>query len=189
MGSRSSSIGGFAAQIRFQPTRRDEHAIDATSSNALTGFGASTRPENRLTLNAAHTLNAAQECFVRKDGCDGQHLGLRAAKDLHMRLIAFLATFLLLPHLSFAQESALERHGEQLLRTECARCHAIGRSGTSPNSEAPPFRQLSRKYPIDGLAEALAEGLSVGHAEMPEFVFDADEVAAIIAYLKSIQER
>jgi mono/diheme cytochrome c family protein len=140
-------------------------------------------------LNAAHTLNAAQECFVRKDGCDGQHLGLRAAKDLHMRLIAFLATFLLLPQLSFAQESALERHGEQLLRTECARCHAIGRSGTSPNSEAPPFRQLSRKYPIDGLAEALAEGLSVGHAEMPEFVFDADEVAAIIAYLKSIQER
>jgi len=106
-----------------------------------------------------------------------------------MLVIPFLAAFSLLPQLSLAQESALERRGEELLRTECARCHAIGRSGTSANSEAPPFRQLSRKYPIDGLAEALAEGLSVGHAEMPEFVFDADEVAAIIAYLKSIQER
>lgn len=114
---------------------------------------------------------------------------LRAVKDLHMLVIPFLVASSLLPQLSLAQESALERRGEELLRTECARCHAIGRSGTSPNSEAPPFRQPSRKYPIEGLAEALAEGLSVGHAEMPEFVFDADEVAAIIAYLKSIQER
>jgi len=35
----------------------------------------------------------------------------------------------------------------------------------------------------------LAEGISVGHGEMPEFVFEASDVAAIIAYLKSIQER
>jgi hypothetical protein len=40
-----------------------------------------------------------------------------------------------------------------------------------------------------GLAEALAEGIFVGHPDMPEFVFEADEVGAILAYLKSIQER
>ena len=28
-----------------------------------------------------------------------------------------------------------------------------------------------------------------GHPEMPEFQFDADDVGAIIAYLKSIQQR
>jgi hypothetical protein len=35
----------------------------------------------------------------------------------------------------------------------------------------------------------LAEGLFVGHPDMPQFVFDAQDVGAIIAYLKSIQER
>jgi mono/diheme cytochrome c family protein len=47
---------------------------------------------------------------------------------------------------------------------------------------------LSRKYPIEGLAESLAEGLSVGHPDMPEFVFEPDDIAAILAYLNSIQE-
>jgi mono/diheme cytochrome c family protein len=82
-----------------------------------------------------------------------------------------------------------ERRGEELLRENCARCHAIGRTGPSPHPSAPPFRTLSQKYPIDGLAEALAEGFSVGHPDMPEFTFEPDEVAAIIAYLKSIQEQ
>jgi cytochrome c len=34
----------------------------------------------------------------------------------------------------------------------------------------------------------LGEGLSVGHPDMPEFVFDPEDVGAILAYLKSIQE-
>jgi cytochrome c len=84
---------------------------------------------------------------------------------------------------------SLERSGEELLRAKCARCHAILRTGESPHSAAPEFRTLSRRYPIEGLAESLAEGLSVGHSDMPEFVFETDEIAAILAYLKSIQER
>ena len=35
----------------------------------------------------------------------------------------------------------------------------------------------------------LAETRSVGHPDMPEFVFEPDQVAAILAYLKSIQQR
>jgi len=81
------------------------------------------------------------------------------------------------------------RRGEALLTTNCARCHAVGRSGVSPHPEAPPFRTLSRKFKVEGLAEALAEGISTGHPDMPEFVFEADEVGAIIDYLKSIQQR
>jgi hypothetical protein len=54
---------------------------------------------------------------------------------------------------------------------------------------APPFRTLARKYPIDELAESLAEGLSVGHPDMPEFVFEPDDIIAILAYLNSIQEQ
>jgi hypothetical protein len=29
----------------------------------------------------------------------------------------------------------------------------------------------------------------VGHPDMPEFIFESEDVGAIIAYLKSIQER
>jgi len=36
--------------------------------------------------------------------------------------------------------------------------------------------------------EALAEGLSVGHPDMPEFVFEVEDGGAILAYLRSIQE-
>jgi mono/diheme cytochrome c family protein len=81
------------------------------------------------------------------------------------------------------------RRGEALLTTNCARCHAVGRSGVSPHPQAPAFRTLSRKFKVEGLAEALAEGISTGHPDMPEFVFEADEVGAIIDYLKSIQQR
>ena len=79
--------------------------------------------------------------------------------------------------------------GEFLLATNCARCHAVGRAGTSPHPEAPPFRTLSRRYKIEGLAEALAEGLSTGHPDMPEFVFAPEDVGPIIKYLQSIQQQ
>jgi len=86
-------------------------------------------------------------------------------------------------------EQASTRRGEALLTANCARCHAVGRSGASAHPEAPPFRTLSRKFKIEGLAEALAEGIFTGHPDMPEFVFEPDEVGAIIHYLQSIQQR
>jgi len=91
--------------------------------------------------------------------------------------------------LANAEESNLEGRGKELLDARCAHCHAIARTGESPHSAAPPFRTLSRKYPIDELAESLAEGLSVGHPDMPEFVFEPDDITAILAYLNSIQEQ
>jgi cytochrome c len=91
---------------------------------------------------------------------------------------------------ALAQEAtAPAGRGELLLTRNCARCHAVGRTGASPHPAAPPFRTLSRKYKIEGLAEALAEGLSTGHPDMPEFVFAPDDVGAIIDYLKSIQQQ
>ena len=87
------------------------------------------------------------------------------------------------------QASTPTRRGEALLTANCARCHAVGRSGASAHPEASPFRTLSRKFKIEGLAEALAEGIFTGHPDMPEFVFEPDEVGAIIDYLQSIQQR
>jgi mono/diheme cytochrome c family protein len=79
--------------------------------------------------------------------------------------------------------------GEDLLTRDCARCHAVGRTGSSPRSDAPAFRTLGKRYPIESLEEALGEGIMSGHPDMPEFNFEADQVGAIIAYLKSIQQR
>jgi cytochrome c len=108
----------------------------------------------------------------------------------HRRVILAVSAMVLVGLPTLAQDRAQpERQGQALLAKNCSRCHAISRTGASPHPEAPPFRTLSRKYPIEGLAEALAEGISVGHPDMPEFIFEADEVGAILAYLKSIQER
>lgn len=80
-----------------------------------------------------------------------------------------------------------EQRGATLARANCARCHAVGRSGASPLREAPPFRELHTRYPVEDLGEALAEGIRTGHPSIPEFRFDADEGAALIAYLKSLE--
>jgi mono/diheme cytochrome c family protein len=88
---------------------------------------------------------------------------------------------------SAQDDTALKMRGHALLATNCSRCHAIEPTGSSNHPEAPPFRTLSRKYPVEWLAEALAEGLSTGHPDMPEFKFEIEDVDAILAYLQSIQ--
>jgi cytochrome c len=91
---------------------------------------------------------------------------------------------------AFASAAAAQdiKRGDTLLARDCGRCHATGRTGDSPRKDAPAFRTLARLYPIDALEEALGEGIMSGHPDMPEFKFDADDVGAIIAYLKSIQQ-
>jgi len=79
--------------------------------------------------------------------------------------------------------------GRIIAEENCARCHAIGRTGDSPHKDAPAFRDLSQRYPIDNLAEAFAEGLNVGHADMPEFRLTAEQTEALLSYLQSIQDK
>jgi mono/diheme cytochrome c family protein len=91
------------------------------------------------------------------------------------------------PVRAHAAEKSLIDKGEVLVKKNCSPCHAIGKEGDSPHKEAPPFRTLSAKYPIDDLAESLAEGIVSGHPDMPIFVFGPHEVEAVIQYLGSIQ--
>jgi mono/diheme cytochrome c family protein len=100
--------------------------------------------------------------------------------------VLFLAAFV---PATVAQEVKQDvKRGETLLTRDCGRCHAVARTGDSPRQDAPAFRTLGRLYPVDSLEEALGEGIMSGHPDMPEFKFDADDVGAIIAYLKSIQQ-
>ena len=86
-------------------------------------------------------------------------------------------------------EASATMPGRQIADNLCARCHAIGLEGDSPHADAPPFRTLSEKYPVRMLEEALAEGITVGHEDMPEFQLEADQVEQLIVYLESIQAK
>ncbi|HZT47797.1 MAG TPA: cytochrome c [Hyphomicrobiaceae bacterium] len=84
-----------------------------------------------------------------------------------------------------AETSSLER-GRAIAVQNCARCHATGATGDSPVSAAPPFRVLPQRYPVENLAEALAEGIVTGHAEMPEFRFPPADIDALLGYIDSL---
>ena len=100
-------------------------------------------------------------------------------------LLASVVVLLALgPGLARAQQQVED--GKAILEKNCARCHATGSADASPLAQAPPFRDLHKKYPVAQLAEALAEGITTGHADMPEFIFEPNEIDAILAYLESL---
>ena len=84
-----------------------------------------------------------------------------------------------------AQSSPAAR-GETMAQKLCARCHAVKREGASPMGLAPPFRELPKRYPVDNLAEALAEGIVTGHPAMPQFTFTPREIEALLTYIASL---
>jgi mono/diheme cytochrome c family protein len=83
--------------------------------------------------------------------------------------------------------AASVEHGRALAATSCGACHAIDRSGASPNPKAPPFRTLGQSYPVEDLEESLAEGIVTGHRQMPQFQFSPSDVEDLVAFLKSLQ--
>lgn len=78
--------------------------------------------------------------------------------------------------------------GKTLVELNCARCHAVDRTSESKHADAPPFRTLSQRYPIDALEEAFAEGISTGHPDMPEFVATPGQIGAILDYISSLND-
>jgi cytochrome c len=89
-----------------------------------------------------------------------------------------------------AQQNARRmEEGRWLTDVHCGECHAIGRTGTSKHPEAPALRTLSQNYPVFALKGPLAEGITVGHPDMPEYRFRPEDVSAILAYLETIQPK
>lgn len=113
----------------------------------------------------------------------------RFRTNARIALVALDIALLLGLATASAAEKDLTDKGEVLVKENCSRCHAIGKEGNSPHPEAPPFRTLSSRYPVEDLSESLAEGIVSGHPDMPIFVFNVADVEAIIDYLNSIQEK
>lgn len=108
-----------------------------------------------------------------------------------MRLLTlgvYLALLALLGPAPAADDITVLHRGEALLARNCSRCHAIGSVGESRHPQAPLFRTLAQRYPVESLEEALGEGIISGHPDMPEFRFSGQDVGAVVMYLKSIQE-
>ena len=88
---------------------------------------------------------------------------------------------------TLAQMSPEVQRGLAYVRTNCARCHSVDKISDSPLRIAPPFRDLHKRYPVEDLAESLAEGIRTGHPTMPEFKLDPGQIADVIAYLKTLE--
>jgi mono/diheme cytochrome c family protein len=78
--------------------------------------------------------------------------------------------------------------GERLAQANCARCHAIGPAGGSPNAFAPPFRELRKRYPVETLNASFEPYTLTGHAPMPSFAIRADDLGDLLAYVRSVQD-
>jgi mono/diheme cytochrome c family protein len=80
--------------------------------------------------------------------------------------------------------------GQALAEQRCARCHAIGATGTSPYPGAQPFRNLGRRWWRGQLRDALKTGIIVEHdkadARVPPMKLNDAEIDALLAYLESI---
>jgi cytochrome c len=83
--------------------------------------------------------------------------------------------------------SPSEQRGRTFALNNCARCHSIDKVTESPLKIAPPFRTLHKRYPIETLAEAFAEGIQTGHPTMPEFRLEPDQIHDLLSYLKTLE--
>ena len=104
-----------------------------------------------------------------------------------MKVRLYQLGFVLFMLTSALAASPSEERGKTFAFNNCARCHSIDKVSQSPLKIAPPFRNLHRRYPIETLAESLAEGIQTGHPTMPEFRLDPDQIHDLLAYMKTLE--
>lgn len=106
-------------------------------------------------------------------------------------IAAVLACMLALGVSGFASAQTapeLARRGEAIVARDCAMCHAVGREEPIVQRRTPALRSLSRRVAPDALRQQLTTGITAGHPEMPRLRYEAGEIDAIMAYLRSIQD-
>jgi mono/diheme cytochrome c family protein len=101
--------------------------------------------------------------------------------------LAFLSVALV-QHSAEAQ-SALQKRGQVLAQGLCGGCHASGLTGNSAHIAAPRFREIDRHVDLDKFARRLRGGLLGTHSDMPMFRFSRNDADALVAYLRTLQDR
>ena len=110
----------------------------------------------------------------------------RTVRNFTVRAIALAALFLAGNLVHSAANARDMAQGHKLAERYCARCHAVGKAGSSPHPSAPPFRVIAARGHVDDLQEALAEGITVGHPDMPEFQFNPEQITNFLNYMKGL---
>jgi mono/diheme cytochrome c family protein len=68
----------------------------------------------------------------------------------------------------------------------CAKCHAIDRTGSSPELTAPPFKDVAN---TPGMTEtALTVWLRTSHPTMPNIIVEPADMDNVIAYILSLKD-
>ena len=68
----------------------------------------------------------------------------------------------------------------------CAKCHAIHRTGLSPEFTAPPFRDVANTPGMKGTA--LRVWLSTSHPTMPNIIVEPQDMDSVIAYILTLKD-
>lgn len=110
-------------------------------------------------------------------------------KPAHLCLVVFFGGFALSGGPAAAQVTPPRQvqAGRVIAERDCSGCHAVGAKDRSRLPPAPAFRDLHKAYDVESLAEALAEGIMVGHPAMPARVYEPEQIQALISYLKSLE--
>src|SRR5436305_13420588 len=128
--------------------------------------------------------NQGRKAAGRLGDCDCRRGRPRRWTGMKVLYHAGLDRLMISPALAL---SAAEQRGKTFALSNCARCHSIDKATQSPLKIAPPFRTLHLRYPIETIAEALAEGISTGHPTMPQFQLDPDQINDLLSYLKTLE--
>jgi mono/diheme cytochrome c family protein len=113
-------------------------------------------------------------------------MAFRVREPMTMMPLFVILALICLPSVTLADSPDPQR-GKEFAQANCAQCHSIERTGSSPRYPAPPFRELHTRYPVEALEESLAEGIVTGHADMPEFQLSPDQIDDLIAFLKTLE--
>jgi mono/diheme cytochrome c family protein len=93
---------------------------------------------------------------------------------------------------AYLQSIQVSSPGRNLVEEKCARCHAIGRTDTSPYPGAQPFRNLGERWTRDQLTQALRTGIVAEHDRSGvrlEMKLNDREIVDLLDFLRSIETR
>ena len=77
--------------------------------------------------------------------------------------------------------------GAAYAKQVCAKCHAIDRTGLSPEPTAPPFKDVAITPGMT--ATALAVWLTTSHPTMPNIILNPQELDSVIAFILSLKNK
>jgi len=75
--------------------------------------------------------------------------------------------------------------GETIAKRWCSACHVVAQDQTRANADAPPFADVALRFADKEIAAFLANP----HSKMPDMSLTRDEIADIVAYIRSLDTR